>query len=82
MEIPDLSTLRAKVLVDEVDAGKVKVGQDAQVMVDAVQGRVFAGKVSYISAILKQAAYDRPQKVVECLRGLRCRGGLRRSAPA
>ena len=65
MEIPDLSTLRAKVLVDEVDAGKVKAGQTAQVMVDAVQGKIFAGKVSYVSAILKQAAYDRPQKVVE-----------------
>jgi HlyD family secretion protein len=65
MEIPDLSTLRAKVLVDEVDAGKVKPGQAAQVTVDAVQGKVFAGKVSYVSAILKQAAYDRPQKVVE-----------------
>jgi HlyD family secretion protein len=66
MEIPDLSTLRAKVLVDEVDAGKVKPGQSAQVTVDAVQGKVFTGKVSYVSAILKQAAYDRPQKVVEC----------------
>jgi hypothetical protein len=65
MEIPDLSTLRAKVLVDEVDAGKVKAGQTAQVMVDAVQGKIFAGKVSYVSAILKQAAYDRPQKVVQ-----------------
>jgi HlyD family secretion protein len=65
MEIPDLSTLRAKVLVDEVDAGKVKAGQTAQVIVDAVQGKIFAGKVSYVSAILKQAAYDRPQKVVQ-----------------
>lgn len=66
MEIPDLTTLRAKVLVDEVDAGKVKTGQTAQVTVDAVQGKIFAGKVSYVSAILKQAAYDRPQKIVEC----------------
>ncbi len=66
LEIPDLSTLRAKVLVDEIDAGKVKLGQVADVVVDAVQGRSFAGKVAYVSAILKQAAYDRPQKVAEC----------------
>jgi multidrug efflux pump subunit AcrA (membrane-fusion protein) len=66
IEIPDLSTLRAKVMVDEVDAGKIRLGQQAQVVVDAVQGRVFPGKISYISAILKQASYDRPQKVAEC----------------
>ncbi len=66
LEIPDLSTLRAKVLVDEVDAGRVKLGQVADVVVDAVQGRSFTGKVAYVSAILKQAAYDRPQKVAEC----------------
>jgi HlyD family secretion protein len=67
MELPDLSTLRAKVMVDEVDVGKVQLGQDAQVAVDAVQGRVFKGKVAYLSAILKQAAYDRPQKIAEAL---------------
>jgi HlyD family secretion protein len=67
MELPDLSTLRAKIMVDEVDVGKVQVGQDAQVAVDAVQGKVFKGKVTYLSAILKQAAYDRPQKIAEAL---------------
>ena len=65
IELPDLSTLRAKVMVDEVDAGKVRVGQSAQVVIDAVQGKTFNGKVTAISAILKQAAYDRPQKVAE-----------------
>jgi len=67
IELPDLSTLRAKVMVDEIDAGKVRVGQDALVQVDAVQGKVFSGKVSYLSTILKQAAYDRPQKIAEAL---------------
>jgi multidrug resistance efflux pump len=65
LEIPDLSTLRAKLLVDEVDAGKVKIGHEAQIQIDAVQGKMFRGKVAYISAILKQASYDRPQKIAE-----------------
>lgn len=65
IELPDLSTLRAKVMVDEIDAGKVQVGQDALVQVDAVQGKIFSGKVSYLSTILKQASYDRPQKIAE-----------------
>ncbi len=65
IELPDLSTLRAKVMVDEIDAGKVRIGQDAQVTVDAVQGKVFKGKVTSLSTILKQAAYDRPQRIAE-----------------
>jgi HlyD family secretion protein len=67
LEIPDLSSMRAKVMVDEVDAGKVQVGQEAQVLVDALQGRAFSGKVTSISAILKQAAFDRPQRIAEAL---------------
>lgn len=67
LEIPDLSTIRAKVMVDEVDAGKVQVGQPAKIQVDATQGRTYEGKIAAISAILKQAAFDRPQKVAEAL---------------
>ncbi len=67
LELPDLSTIRAKVMVDEVEAGKVRIGQETKVTVDAVQGRVFTGTVKSISAILKQAAFDRPQKVAETL---------------
>ena len=63
MEIPDLSSIRAKVQIDEIDSGKVKVGQDANITVDAVQGRSFGGKVTIIGTILKQATFDRPQKV-------------------
>ncbi|MBP1622314.1 MAG: putative Membrane-fusion protein [Acidobacteria bacterium] len=63
MEIPDLSSIRAKVQIDEIDSGKVKVGQDANITVDAVQGRSFSGKVTSIGSILKQASFDRPQKI-------------------
>jgi len=63
MQIPDLSSILARVQVDEIDAGKVKVGQDANIVVDAVQGRSFGGKVISVGTILKQASYDRPQKI-------------------
>jgi HlyD family secretion protein len=63
MEIPDLSSIRAKVQIDEIDSGKVKMGQDANITVDAVQGRSFGGEVTSIGSILKQASFDRPQKV-------------------
>ncbi|MBN1569053.1 MAG: efflux RND transporter periplasmic adaptor subunit [Acidobacteria bacterium] len=65
MEIPDLSSIRAKVQIDELDSGKVQVGQEANITVDAVQGRTFGGTVSSIGTILKQASFDRPQKVNE-----------------
>ena len=63
MQIPDLSSIRARVQIDEVDAGKVKVGQDANIIVDAVQGRSFGGRVVSVGAMLKQASFDRAQKV-------------------
>jgi HlyD family secretion protein len=63
MEIPDLSTLRARVQIDEIDSGKIKTGQDASIVVDSARGRSFNGIVTQIGTILKQASYDRPQKV-------------------
>jgi HlyD family secretion protein len=65
MEIPDLSSIRAKVQIDEIDSGKVKIGQEANITVDAVQGKSFGGTVTSIGTILKQASFDRPQKVNE-----------------
>ncbi len=65
LELPDLSTMRVKVLVDEIDAGKVKVGQKAQITIPALPGLSFDGKVIELSAILKQADYSRAQKIAE-----------------
>jgi HlyD family secretion protein len=65
MEIPDLSSIRARLSVDEIDSGKIKVGQDANITVDSVQGKTFTGKVVSLGTILKQATFDRPQKVCD-----------------
>jgi HlyD family secretion protein len=65
MEIPDLSTIRARISVDEIDSGKVQPGQDANITVDAVQGKTFTGKVVSVGKIVKQATFDRPQKVCD-----------------
>jgi HlyD family secretion protein len=63
MEIPDLSSLRARIQIDEIDSGKIKTGQDASIVVDSARGRSFRGVVGSIGTILKQANFDRPQKV-------------------
>jgi HlyD family secretion protein len=65
MEIPDLSSIRARLSVDEIESGKIKVGQDANITVDSVPGKTFTGKVVSLGTILKQATFDRPQKVCD-----------------
>jgi HlyD family secretion protein len=65
VEIPDLSSIRARVQVDEIDSGIVEIGQDATIAVDAARNRSVSGKVASIGTILKQASFDRPQKVCD-----------------
>jgi HlyD family secretion protein len=65
MEIPDLSSLRARIQIDEIDSGKIKAGHEANIAMDSVQGRSFNGTVTNIGSILKQANFERPQKSVD-----------------
>ncbi len=65
MEIPDLTSIRARIRVDEVDSGKIAAGQEANVSVDAVQGKTFIGKVESVGSILTQLNPQRPQKIMD-----------------
>ncbi len=49
MTIADMSKMQIKVLVDETDIGKVKVGQNVVFTVDSYADRNFNGKVTSIS---------------------------------
>ncbi|RPI26992.1 MAG: HlyD family efflux transporter periplasmic adaptor subunit [Acidobacteria bacterium] len=48
MEIADLSVIEAEVEVDETDIVNVKVGQDAEVKVDALRDKILKGKVTEV----------------------------------
>ena len=50
-EIPDLSKMRVEVRLDEVDRGKVKLGQAVKVRVDAIPDREFDAVLDWISPI-------------------------------
>jgi len=50
MTLSDMSTVTAEVKVDETDIVNVKIGQDADVTIDAVPGKVFKGKVTEIGS--------------------------------
>ena len=45
----DLSTVDLKIFVDEESIGKVKYGQDVDITVDTFPGKVFKGKIAFIS---------------------------------
>jgi HlyD family secretion protein len=50
-EIPDLSSMRIEVKLEEVDRGKVRLGQQVKVRVDAVADKEFQAEVDWISPI-------------------------------
>jgi HlyD family secretion protein len=47
-QVADMSIITAEVLVDETDIVNVKLGQPAQVSIDAIPNKTFAGKVTEI----------------------------------
>lgn len=49
IKVADLSTLQFVALVDEVDYGRINIGQKAKVMLDAFPDETFAGTVSFIN---------------------------------
>ena len=55
MTLADLSVITAEVMVDETDIVNVKMGQPADVTIDAVPGKVFKGHVTEIgnNAVLR-----------------------------
>ncbi len=50
MTLSDMSIVTAEVKVDETDIVAVKIGQDADVSIDAVPGKVFKGKITGIGS--------------------------------
>lgn len=53
MELPDMNTIQVAARVDEIDRGRLHVGQKVQVRVDAVPDTDFAGEISEISPMAK-----------------------------
>ncbi len=65
IELPELNTILAEALVPEVDIGKVKIGQHAEVSIDAFPGRTFPGRVQSIGTLVRPKAWDIPNKVLD-----------------
>ena len=50
-EIPDLSTLRVDVRVEEIDRGRVREGQECRIRVEAVPDAQLRGRIEWLSPI-------------------------------
>jgi RND family efflux transporter MFP subunit len=53
MELPDMDTIQIAARVDEIDRGRLQVGQRVRVHVDAVPDTEFAGQIAEISPLAK-----------------------------
>src|SRR6266404_420380 len=65
LEIPELNTILAEALVPEVDIGKIRVGQHAEVSIDAFPGRSFTGTVKSVGTLVRPKAWDIPNKILD-----------------
>jgi HlyD family secretion protein len=63
MTLSDMSVVTAEVKVDETDIVNVKMGQDADITIDAVPGKTFKGKVTEIGsqAVLRSSGLTTTQ---------------------
>ncbi len=63
MTLSDMSVVTAEVKVDETDIVNIRIGQDADVTIDAVPGKVFKGKVTEIGsqAVLRSSGLTTTQ---------------------
>ena len=65
MSLPDLSSLMVEARVAEIDAGKVRVGQEVRVDLDAIPDRTFKGRIASVATLFSPASFDRPMKVLD-----------------
>jgi len=63
MTIADMSVITAEVHVDETDIVNVKLGQPAEITIDAIPGQIFKGKVTQIgdNAIVRSTGLSTSQ---------------------
>lgn len=64
IDIPDLKTIRAEAFVPEVDIGKIKLDQRAEITIDAFPGKAYTGKVKKMDTLVRQKAWDIQNKIL------------------
>jgi len=67
MTVADLSVLEVEVRVDETDIRDLKIGQDAEISVDAFPDTTFRGVVTNVGASAQVSGYTQSEQVTDFL---------------
>lgn len=70
ISLPDFSTIKTKVWVSEIDAGKIKKGQKAIVSIDAFPGLKIKGEVESIAQVGAKRDWESTKKEFEAILNL------------
>ncbi|MCB1051189.1 MAG: HlyD family efflux transporter periplasmic adaptor subunit [Acidobacteria bacterium] len=65
IELPDLNNMQVSAMIAEVDAGQVKIGQAAQVRLDANPDKVFKGQVVRLGHLFHERSKEKPAMVID-----------------
>jgi HlyD family secretion protein len=65
LRVADLSTLRVEAWVLEADAAEMRVGQPAEITVDAIPGRVIASRVAELGGMVHEKSAQDPTRVLD-----------------
>jgi HlyD family secretion protein len=65
IEIPELNTIIAEAFVPEVDIGKIKIGQRAEITIDAFPDKTYTGAIKSIGTLVRPKSWDIPNKILE-----------------
>jgi HlyD family secretion protein len=67
LELPDLSQMQMKAVILEVQAGRVKTGQPAEVRLDSNPDRVYKGVVSSLGTVFRVKSDSQPAIVFDAV---------------
>ena len=70
IELPDLTTLVVQGQVAEVDSGRIRIGQKAEVLLDAVPNEILRGRIVELGRIFNRISYQRTGRVLKVKLGL------------
>ncbi len=65
LSLPTLSTLMIEAQIAEADAGKVQIGQEVSINLDAIPEKTFGGHIIRTGTIFRQPSPTRPIKVLD-----------------
>ncbi len=65
LEIPDLTEMKAVGEVDEVDAGKIKIGQKVRFHLDTYPDHLYGGTISRIGATVIPRSEKDPRRIIK-----------------